>query len=297
MADALVGAGLAESVTIPLVSPDAAARFSGEPPVEVANPLRSEESVLRPTLLPGLAAAAAHNAARGQADLALFEMGRVFFLPDSAGSLPREVEAVAGVRAGVVRRMPVEPDRPVDVYDAVDLVATVTDALGVAGVRLEPAVVPGFDPEASAQVFAGSVAVGVVGALAPAAIGASALVGPVVAFELDLDALSATPRVDRQFRTPSSYPPSAIDLAFVVDDAVRAADVIDTLRDAGGALVEDVRCFDEFRSDHIGVGRRSLAFALRFRAPDRTLTDVEASELRTRCIDAVAAAHGGDLRG
>jgi phenylalanyl-tRNA synthetase beta chain len=295
-ADVLMGAGLSEAVTIPLVSPEAASRFSDEAPVVVANPLRSEESVLRPSLLPGLLAAAAYNVARGQPDVALFEIGRVFFAPDPSSLLPHELEAVAGVLTGSERRAPIEPDRAVDVYDAVGLVRTLTDGLGVAGLRFEPEVVPGLDPKASARVFLGDAGVGVVGALAPAAAAASGLGDAAVAFELDLDALARGPRGDRQFRPPSSFPPSAIDLAFVVSDDVWAAQVVATLQAAGGELLESVRCFDEFRSDQLGEGRRSLAFALRFRAPDRTLTDVEVAELRQRAIDAVVATHGAELR-
>ena len=136
-----------------------------------------------------------------------------------------------------------------------------------------------------------------VGALATGALAASSVPAPAVAFELDLDALSAAPRIDRQFRTPSSYPPSVVDLAFVVADAERAADIVVPLRAAAGDLLEDVRCFDEFRGAQLGAGRRSLAFALRIRAPDRTLTNAEVDELRTRCIEAVATTHGGELRG
>jgi phenylalanyl-tRNA synthetase beta chain len=297
VADALVGAGLAEAVTIPLVAPDAAARFSDATPVQVANPLRAEESVLRPTLLAGLVSVAAHNAARGHPDLAVFELGRVFLAPETRGSLPTERESAAGVLVGTVRRTPLEADRAVDVYDAVDAVRAVLDALGTADVRLESAAVPGFDPGAAARVLAGGIEVGVVGALATDALAAGAVPGPAVGFELDLDTLGEVPRRDRQFRTPSAYPPSAIDLAFVVDDAVLAADVVATLRAAAGDLVEAVRCFDEFRSEQFGPGRRSLAFALRLRAPDRTLTDAEVLDLRTRCIAAVAAAHGAELRG
>ena len=299
-ADALAGAGISEAVTIPLVSPEAAARFSDETPVVVANPLRSEESVLRPSLLPGLVAAAAYNVARGQADVALFEIGRVFFssdsTPDAATVLPHELEAVAGILTGSRRRAPIEPDRAVDVYDAVALVRTLADALGVAGLRLEPEVVPGFDPRASARVYAGDAGVGVVGALAPAALAVAGLGEATVAFELVLDALTRAARVDRQYRPPSSFPPSTIDLAFVVGDDVWAAQVIGTLHDAGGALLESVHCFDEFRGTQVGEGRRSLAFALRFRAPDRTLTDSEVAELRRGCIDAVVRTHDAELR-
>jgi len=297
VADALVGLGLAEAVAIPLIAPEAAARFSAVAPVQVANPLRAEESVLRPTLLTGLVAAAAHNAARGQSDVALFELGRIFRRPVVEGALPDEREAVAGVLAGMVRRAPIEPDRAVDAYDAVDAIDAVVRALGVADVRIESASAPGFDPGASAHVVVGGEVVGVVGALDPAALAAAGVAGPAVAFELDLDGLDAAPRVDRQFRVLSSYPPSTIDLAFVVDDSVHAAAVVRTLRAAAGDLLEDVRCFDEFRSSQLGPGRRSLAFALRFRAPDRTLTDADVADARTACIHAVEAAHGGALRG
>jgi phenylalanyl-tRNA synthetase beta chain len=297
IADALVGAGLSEAVTIPLVSPEAAARFWDAAPVRVANPLRAEESVLRPSLLVGLLSAAAHNGARGRSDVALFELGRVFLVPEAHGALPDERESVAGVLVGALRRTPLEADRPVDAYDAVDAVRAVVDALGTADVRIESGVVPGFDPAASARVLAGDRPVGVVGALDPAALAAASVAGPAVGFELDLDALIEAPRRDRQFRIPSPYPPSVIDLAFVVGDAVLAGDVSATLRRAGGALLEHVRCFDEFRSEQLGAGRRSLAFALRFRAPDRTLTDAEVVDLRRRCIEAVEGTHDASLRG
>jgi phenylalanyl-tRNA synthetase beta chain len=251
-------------------------------------------------LLPGLVAAAAYNVARGQSDVALFEIGRVFLAlsstPSESSVLPHELEAIAGVLTGFERRAPVEPDRAVDVYDAVGFVRALADGLGVGGLRFEAEVVPGFDPKASARVFVGDAGVGVVGALGPAAAAASG-VDAAVAFELDLDALTRASRVDRQFRPPSTFPPSAIDLAFVVGDDVWAAQVIATLHDVAGEPLESVHCFDEFRSEQLGEGRRSLAFALRFRAPDRTLTDVEIGELRRRCIDAVVTTHGAELRG
>ncbi|GMU79594.1 MAG: phenylalanine--tRNA ligase beta subunit [Acidimicrobiia bacterium] len=294
--DVLVGAGLAEVVTIPLISPAAATRFGAGEPVGVANPLRAEESVLRPTLLPGLVSVAAHNLARGRHDVAVFELGRVFLPPEGDELLPREPEHVAALLCGARRRSPVEFDRPVDAYDASDLVWALRDALGVAGLRFVPAEWPGFDPQATARVLAGTVTVGVLGRVAPAAIGASDLVAPVVALELDLDALVSAPRLDRQFRPLSPFPSSAIDLAFVVPSGVLAADVVATLEDAGGALVEHVRCFDEYRGAQLGEGRRSLAFALRYRAPDRTLTDTEVADLRRGAIAAVEAAHDAVLR-
>jgi phenylalanyl-tRNA synthetase beta chain len=88
-----------------------------------------------------------------------------------------------------------------------------------------------------------------------------------------------------------------LDLAFVADDTVAAAAVEATLRAELSDVLESVRCFDDFRSDAIGAGRRSLAFTLRLRAPDRTLTDTEAGELRARAVAAVERDHGAELRG
>jgi phenylalanyl-tRNA synthetase beta chain len=117
-----------------------------------------------------------------------------------------------------------------------------------------------------------------------------------VALELDIDALLAGSRRDRAFRVPSRFPASSVDLAFVLPEPIPAADVARTIRSAVGDLLEEVRVFDEFRAETLGPGRRSLAFALRLRAPDRTLTDAETGELRQAAIDAVTRAHDAELR-
>ena len=242
----------------------------------------------------------ADNRAHGLADVALFETGRVFLTPldpaSAAGPLPDEPEHVALAWAGSIRRRPLEEDRPVDVYDALDAVTAVLDALAIADARFEPAVLTGYRPGRAAQLIVGGNAAGTVGEVAPEVLTALGLDAPVVAAELVLDELLDAPRRDRTFRSPSRFPASTIDLAFVLADAVAAAEVVRTVRVATGDLLEQVRCFDVFESDTFGDGRRSLAFALRFRAPDRTLTDAEVGSLRGAVIEAVIAAHGGELR-
>jgi phenylalanyl-tRNA synthetase beta chain len=135
-----------------------------------------------------------------------------------------------------------------------------------------------------------------VGEVATNVVDALSLVAPVVACELDVDAFLLGARADRAARPVSRFPASSIDLAFVVDDRVPAAAVQTTLVAAGGALLEHVALFDVFRSEALGPEKVSLAFALRFRALDRTLTDDEVSTLRKQCIDAVVSAHGAELR-
>jgi phenylalanyl-tRNA synthetase beta chain len=302
VADALVGTGFSEAITLSLVAPGDLER-SGAPldrVVRATNPLRAEESVLRTAVLPGLLRAVAGNRAHGLADVALFEMGRVFLTPlDPAaaeGPLPDEPEHVALAWAGSIHRRPLESDRPVDVYDALDAISAVLDALAVAGARLEPAAVAGYRAGRAARLVVDGRDAGAVGEVAHAVLEALGLEAPVVAAELVLDELLDAPRRDRTFRSPSRFPASTIDLAFVLADTVAAAEVERTVRAATGDLLEHVRCFDAFESDTFGDGRRSLTFALRFRAPDRTLTDAEVGSLRGAAIDAVLAAHGGELR-
>jgi phenylalanyl-tRNA synthetase beta chain len=299
VADALVGLGLSEAITLPLVSPADLER-AGAPldrVVRASNPLRAEESVLRTRILSGLLRAVAYNRSHGLNDVALFETGRVFAVrPGQGGPLPDEPEHLAMAFAGMVRRRPVEDDRRVDVFDAIDAVTAVADAVGVTDMTLERADVPGYRPGRAARVHAGGTEIGAVGEVAEAVVEALGLEAPVVACEVSLDGLFEAPRRDRAFVAPSRFPASVIDLAFDVADSVPAAAIASSLGAAVGDLLEDVRVFDEFRSDALGPGRRSLAFALRFRAPDRTLTDAEVGDLRRRAIDAVTTAHDARLR-
>jgi phenylalanyl-tRNA synthetase beta chain len=315
VADVLVGAGYTEGMTLPLLSPADLERagLSFGTLIEVENPLRAEESVLRPSILPGLLNALQYNASHGNTDVALFEMGTVFFPPDpdaaaarpefegvlrgDSARLPDEREHLAALRAGSVRRRPFEADRPVEPSDLVAAVEALRDGLRLADLRFEAATVDGYHPTRAARVVVDGKVAGVVGEVAPDVVRAHGLEGAASAFEIDVDLLIAGTRRDAAYVPVSRFPASNIDLAFVVDNAVPAGAVRDTLRAAGGELLEEVRLFDVFRSPALGDLKRSLAFALRFRAPDRTLTDEEVARLRQAAIDAVVRAHGAELRG
>jgi phenylalanyl-tRNA synthetase beta chain len=173
----------------------------------------------------------------------------------------------------------------------------VVDALGIHDVALHPDNVTGYRAGRAARVVVDGNDAGTVGEVAPEVLAAVGLEAPVVAAELVLDTLLDAARRDRTFTAPSRFPASSIDLAFVLADTVPTAEVLGTLRAAVGDELEDVRLFDVFTSESFGAGRRSLAFALRFRLGDRTLTDAEVSDLRQRAIDAVVRAHDAELRG
>jgi phenylalanyl-tRNA synthetase beta chain len=264
--------------------------------VALENPLRSEESVLRPALMPGLLTALGTNVARGNADAALFELGVVFGAPAGGALLPNESDRLGVAATGQVRERPFAPDRDLEPADAVAWLEALRDALRLADLRLVAGGGDVFDPARSARIVVDGNDIGCVGAVAKAAA-AHVGVPAAVAIELDLGALLAARRRGALARPVSRYPIAAIDLAFVVPESVPAGAVLDTLRVAGGELLEQVSLFDAFRSDAIGEGRVSLAFSLRFRAPDRTLTDAEVAAARQAAIDAVVAAHGAELRG
>jgi len=296
--DVMVGMGASEAMTIPLIAPVDVAAVGLDPDatVRATNALRAEEPVLRPAILPGLLHAVAHNAGLGFTDLVLFEQGHVFLPPRPGDLLPDERDRLAVVLTGTVQRTPVEADRPVDGYDAVEHLEALVAALELADVRLERGAAPGFSASRSAAILVDGVSVGHLGELASGVAEAFGVPTVVVALELDLDRLLDGARRDRAFRPLPRFPASTIDLAFVASEEAAAGDMLRTLRAAGGELLEDVRPFDEFRAEALGPGRRSVAFALRFRAPDRTLTDAEVAELRQACVDAVATAHGAVLR-
>jgi phenylalanyl-tRNA synthetase beta chain len=303
--DALLGAGLSEAYTFSLVSPaDLAAAGLPAEGIELENPLRAEESLLRTAVLPGLIKAVAFNAGHGQPDVGLFEIGHVFLSPPAGQTLPDEREHLAVALAGTVFRLPHEPNRPVDGHDVVGRLEVIAVALGLADWSVEPGDAPGFTPGRAARVVVDGQAVGVVGEIDSAVRSRLGLAGargapelPVAALEVDLSRVLAASRKERRSVTPSRYPASTIDLAFVLDEAVPAGAAQRTLHHTAGDLLEEVRLFDVFRSDALGPNKKSLAFGLRFRAPDRTLTDEEVGGLRQRLIDAMAKQHGASLRG
>jgi phenylalanyl-tRNA synthetase beta chain len=158
-------------------------------------------------------------------------------------------------------------------------------------------VLPGLHPTRSARIVgADGVAFGAVGEVDPEVVRAYGLAGRVGWIALDLVPLFAQPRRSRRAQPISRYPAGDFDLAFLVDESVAAATVEDTLRRSGGELLEEVTLLDAYRSERLGPDRRNLAYRLRLRAPDRTLTEAELAEARQAAIDAVLAAHGAELR-
>ncbi len=306
--DVMVGLGGLEAWTPTFVADgDHVLVGLGGPSVAVANPLNSDEATLRRSLLPGLLRALAYNRDRRQGEVRLFEVGTVFEHP---GSGEARTAARAGSGGKATTLLPVERELLAAAFaeegdDARTAVAAwwlLAEALRLSGPTLTAAGdLPGLHPTRSARVTAASgTELGAVGEVDPAIARALGVgTGRVGWLALDLGLLLDPAVVDRapeEIALASRFPSSDVDLALVVDDTVPAAEVTRALARAGGPLLESVVLFDVFRGEGIGPGRRSLAFRLRFCAPDRTLTDAEVGELRQRCIDAAVEVAGAVLR-
>ncbi len=281
----LLGAGLDEAMPGPLLAPDDLTRagLPGEG-IGLVNPLAAEESILRPSLRPGLLKSIAYNASHRATGVALFEIGHVFLPPPPGQLLPDEREVIGAALAG--REAPA----------AVALWAELANALGVDDVALEAGAFEGLHATRTAQlVTAGGDRIGLVGEIDPGVLEDHGIAERVAWLEVELEPLHARSHPDRPYRRVSRYPSSDIDLAFVLDEAIPAATLTAALRAAAGELVADLRLFDVYRGPAVAEGHRSLAYRLRLQAADRTLTDADVASVRERSI-AAAATVGASLR-
>ncbi|MGI5414728.1 phenylalanine--tRNA ligase subunit beta [Actinomadura luteofluorescens] len=320
---ALAGAGYVEALAFPFVAEkdldglqlpaDDARRRT----LRLANPMSEEEPLLRTTLLPGLLKVLALNVGRGFGDAALFEVGVVFRpRPEAPERAPRlavdrgpTAEEVAGLEAALpdqpyrvaaVLSGDREPSgwwgegRPALWADAVEAARTVAREVGVELTVKADQHAP-WHPGRCAALYAGDTLVGHAGELHPRVTKAYGLPARSCAMELELRRLGEPVTV----RAPhvSSYPVAMQDVALVVDSAVAAAEVEAALRDGAGELLEAIRLFDVYTGEQVGEGRKSLAYSLRFRAPDRTLTAEEASQARDAAVAAASERTGAVLRG
>ncbi|HEX3841835.1 MAG TPA: phenylalanine--tRNA ligase subunit beta [Acidimicrobiales bacterium] len=304
--DVLGGLGATEAWTTTFVSEFDQTMSGVAPPyIEVTNPLVESERYLRTSMVPGLVRAVIYNAERRQGDVRLFEVGTVFHYPESPAGDPTPADMPERLCAVFCA----EGD---DAWTAVAAWRVIAEALRIADWDMAAAAgtpgavlhayrsaglvsLPGTPTDEPGSTT-GSTQVGVVGELDPYIVGSLGLVGRdgrprrVGWLDLDISTLLDPQQVPRQpelVGPVSRFPSSDIDLAFAVDEEVRATTLERVLRRAGGEELESVELFDVFRGEVVGEGRRSLAYRLRFCAIDHTLDDAELAELRTRCIAAV----------
>lgn len=320
---ALAARGFTEVLSYPFVGESEFAQLL-LPPTDarrnaprLANPLSEEQPFMRTTLLPGLLNATRRNAGRGNTDLALFELGRVFL-----GSVSQE----SGVRPGVHARpsdehwnalnnlLPQQPEhlagiligaweaqgwwgtgRPADWSDALAAVRVIAEIVGT-DITISATADAMFHPGRCAAISVGDQLIGYAGELHPRVIDVAGVPERAGAFEVDLDALIDAATQVRRAPEVGTQPVAKEDLALVVDRDVSAAEVEQALRAGAGELLESVRLFDVYEGPQVPEGKKSLAFALRFRAPDRTLSSEETAAAREGALQRATSICGARLR-
>ena len=292
--EVLLGAGLSEA-TLPsfVAAPDIEAiAYDGEV-VCVANPMTADQRQLRPSLFPGLLRAAQRNVAHGVSDVRLFEFGKIFRGWAEGEDLPNETEHVAMLLVGNMSAHWAEPRRAADSFDMKGIIELALRELGVEDWTLEPDAQMLFHPGRSANVFVDGELVGRFGEIKPSVARAFDLDAAVVG-GLSLAPLLARARETLRVASLATQPPVLRDISMWVPVDVAAGDVLATISSAGGEHLERVELVDEYRPE--SEERRSLAFALTFRAPGRTLRAEEADAARSAIAEACRDRHGAEIR-
>jgi phenylalanyl-tRNA synthetase beta chain len=318
----LAGAGYAEVVTFPFVGEgdfDALGLEADDPrrtALRLANPMRAEEPLMTTTLLPGLLRTLARNVGRGLGDVSLFETATVT-LPEGSSAapiLPVDRRPTEGEWDDLNKALPRQPlhlglaltgerersgwwgeGRSAAWADAVQGIRDVAAALDVE-VEVRAAQVAPWHPGRCAEILVGERTVGHAGELHPRVAKAFGLHGRTAVAEVDLDVLLEHAVLVTPAPEFSTFPVAKEDVALIVDADLPAETLAATLREGAGELCESVRLFDLYTGDQIDDGRKSLAFALRFRAPDRTLTEDDTAAARDAAVALARERHGAEHR-
>ena len=313
----LVGAGMVEVLNYPFLSSEQNQIFSKGDAVRLENPLQLEFAEMRKDLLPGLMSAATRNISRGMVDLALVEEGSVFHpsgnkavtvlpagnqrptaeqLSQLNASIPAQPRHLAGVFTGDwVSQSPTSSAVESGYPQAISAVSSVARAIGLE-FELKQEEIPGLHPGRGARLLVAGKAVGLVGELHPDVAEDNHLPRRVGVFELDLSALfSLAPEVATASEI-AVMPALTQDLSLVVEVSVTAADLLATITDSSGELLESIRLVDQYQGESLGSGKKSLTFSLLFRSKEKTLTQAEANEVKLRAVEKCKEKFGAELR-
>lgn len=305
--EALSAAGFDEAMNYAFVGAEELARVLPEvAPIALLNPIAADLAVMRTTLLAGLLKNLGHNLRRGVTSVRLYEIGRAY-LPrtslegkpgDPGFTVAHEPRRLALVAAGPRGRGWTAGKDAYDFYDLKGALELVLQALGLGAVRFEQAAGVGhLHPRSACRLVLDGREFGTFGELHPSLADALELPRATVAGELDLEALGAAAGLLPRYRGVPRFPASLRDVALVVDDAVTAAQVRAEIVEADPqGLVEDALLFDVYRGAPLPAGKKNLAYSLRYRAPDRTLTDDDVNALHAAIVARLGKTFGAELR-
>ena len=301
----LAARGLVEGVTWSFISKDQATLFGGgAPALALANPIAADLSDMRPSLLPGLIRAAQSNADRGYPDVALFEVGQIFLSDEPEG----QKMAATALRRGTAHlagqgRHWDGAAKPVDVFDAKADALALLAGLGVpvGGLQIVPEGPAWAHPGRSATLrFGPKGVIGGFGEVHPRILKALDVKGPLVAFEIHLDALpapKAKPTKVKPKLVLSDFQPLTRDFAFIVDQSVAAGEMAKTAQNADRVLIVGANVFDIYEGQGVEAGKKSVAIAVTLQPTEKTLTDSEIEAVGAKIVAEMAKRYGATLRG
>lgn len=295
----LEDAGLFQAIAYSLTNEAKATMFALEAaaPIRLALPMSEERSVLRQSLVPHLLEAASYNRARQVENVSLYEIGSVY-LTNSESELPNEKERLAGVMTGAWHvHLWQGEKKAVDFYVIKGILDGLFALLGLEKrIEYKQAKREHLHPGRTADILLDSQTIGFVGQLHPIVQKDFDLKETYV-FELALADVLNTDVAEIRYAAIPRFPSIARDIALVVDEHVVAGEVQKAIVAAGGALLKDVAIFDVYKGDRLPDGKKSIAFALRYYDPERTLTDEEVTAVHEQVIKAVEQQFGATLRG
>lgn len=265
--------------------------------VQVRNPLREEESFMRTTLVPALIRNLVHNLAHGNRELRLFEMSKAFIGIDR-NSLPEEKERVAALYYREKTKTLYKDDTP-DFFIVKGILDAMFEGIGISGCSYVRSEEPFLHPGRSADIMIGGTKAGFIGALSPAVIEAldiKAQKPSLIVMEMDLGAIISLSKREMIYKPLPKYPFVERDTAITVDAGLQAAEIIGYLKTYPSNVIEDVSIFDIYQGGNIEAGRKSIAFNVRYRSPEKTLTDSEVEALHKALVDYILGKTGGQVR-
>jgi phenylalanyl-tRNA synthetase beta chain len=297
--DAAVAAGLQEVITYPLTSQpellrvQAADALEVHPPLRIRNPLNKEESLMRTSLRASILRTVASNLRRERGSVAVFEAARVYMT--QTDELPDEREVIVGAVAGMRLGRWGEPSSDaMDFFDAKGMLEETFERTGVS-VSFRAGDDFGLLRGSTAEILAADAKAGEMGQVNPAIAAQFDIGVPVFLFEVDIEKLVPAVRAHAGYQPISRYPAVMQDIAVLVDKSVPAARVSEII--AAGALVSKATLFDVYEGAPLPAGKRSLAYAVQFQSPEKTLTEQEVADARRRIIRRLEHELGAELRG
>jgi phenylalanyl-tRNA synthetase beta chain len=315
--NSLAASGCTEVLSYPFVSEASNEVFAdAKKAVLLANPIQEDAGQLRISLLPGLIETARRNLSRGLTDLAMVEHGSVFIatkakapefplthsrpsadqIANLEAGIPSQPKHLAGLFLGSrIGAQPGSKSVVAGVEDALEAARVVAASVGVE-FDVRQSSPKGLHSGRSAELLVGGISVGVVGELNPSVSKSNDLPRTVGVFEIDMDKLFAVAPESIQAKPLGTLPAATQDLSLVVDLGTPASEVLAAVREGAGELLELITLTDDYRGSNVPEGKKSLTFALRFRAMDRTLTQAEATEARDSGVAMAKKKYNAEIR-